>query len=164
MHKYKIYTLNYSDNQWISVCSVSNTMHIIKMSTKSLQDLMNIVCSNIIYLETSFTLPKHYKQKIVVGESNNDVLEFTFLGDLRWRHGTIYYGVQYSKNTQKVRILLLGTDNIRHSGMGTNPIVQPIESIYKLLIEELRKLDFDNLNISTEVVNALKTDNYTIGI
>lgn len=156
---YNIYSLNYSAKTWVPICSVKDTITVLNMPTQSLQDLTNRICTDISYLETIHSLPNEYKRKIIV-----DDLEFTFLGDLRWRHGTVYYGVQYSRNTQNVRILLFGTDNIHHSGQGTNPITKSIGSIHNELIEDLVKLNIDQLYISPEVKNAFITDQYIIGI
>jgi hypothetical protein len=46
------------------------------------------------------------------------------VGSLRYRRGTVYYGVQYSKITGKTRILAYGTNKIHHhgQGFGTNPL------------------------------------------
>lgn len=164
---YKIYILNYSARRWTPICSVSDTATIIKMPTESLQNLMDKICNNIIYLETLYYMPEDYKRRIIAGEYKNDILEFTFLGDFRWRHGTVYYGVQYSRKTKNVRILLFGTDNVHHSGAGTNPINQPIDEIYDSLTEELIKFDsntIDQLDVSPEVKIAFRTGKYTIGI
>lgn len=156
---YNIYSLNYSAKTWVPICSVKDTITISNMQNQTLQNLTNRICKDILYLEPIHFIPNEYKRMIII-----DDLEFTFLGDLRWRHGTVYYGVQYSRNTENVCILIFGTDNIHHCGQGTNPITKPVDSIYNELIKDLVKLNIDQLDISLKTKNALITNKYIIGI
>lgn len=162
---FKIYTLDYSRARWNQICIANYFITLEKMPTPSLQALNLKICGSIIDWESTENSPNQEdKKRIVVG--NSDKLEFLPLGDLRWRRGTIYYGVQYSYKTKKLRITIYGTDKVHHGAVsfGTNPIDLPISEIYDKIQKELSQLDFDKLDISSEIKELLKSGNYTIGI
>ena len=162
---YKIYSL--AKEWWTPIASVSDTITINKMPSQSLQSLMVRICGAILDMETFFNkLSGQYQKKMITGENTDDIIEFSFLGDLRWRRGSVYFGAQYSHKTKNVRILVIGTDKIHHSAVsfGTNPIDYPIDEIYTKVKDELSKIDYNMINVSPEVENALIANNYIIGI
>lgn len=167
---YNIYTLNNTQNVWQPVATISDTATILLSPGTSIGRLMIKVVANIVELEVSGLMLDDNRKLLSVGRKGNkydERIEFTFIGELRFRHGTIYYGLQHAEGSGRTRLLIFGTNQIHHGGAGTNPMTdKPVDETIKEVLEDLVKNYTKGINVETNqsVQNALNTGTYIVGI
>jgi len=167
---YNIYTFSFTEKRWLQTCSVEeNQVSWLKPQISvSLQRLVEKTCTMIIGYENLGETSDISNDRIKVENNlHKDKMDFTFVKKFLYRRGSIYFGVQYSYQTNQTRIICLGTDKIHHSGMSfsTNPIetvtMEEIKNdILSLDLEDIIK----NYDICPESKQNLNTGNYIIGI
>lgn len=175
--EYNICILDVANQKWLEMGTVSmNGITIHSMVTPSLYELHQKLCEQIHMYETSqlYAWKKDYiSGDRLVSNIDDDLIIFVFIGCIRYRKGTVYYGIQYSRSTNKTRILAYGTNRIHHSGVsfGTNPLVL-IDIVIKDLKECVDNI-LSNINknssiyqlfLPNEALIILQNGTYTLGI
>ncbi|CAH6419659.1 Hypothetical protein HVR_LOCUS733 [uncultured virus] len=148
---------------WRTVANISNNKINIEFpSTESVKLLSEKICERIcMYENQGYFTDFKSNPAIIVGEPH-DILYFTFIDSIKYRRGTVYWGIQYSINTKQTRILAYGTNRIHHSGFGTNPL-DDTDSITKN-IERINMKDLSAYDIPNEAIIAIRKDIHYIGI
>lgn len=171
MTKYSIYTLNLANRAWAKIGSgltENNTISIEPQITDSLLELVKQLVIKVNQFEKNYELTENDKKKFVVGSKSDesDVIDFTFIDKIAWRSGSIYVGIQYSHKTQKVRIIMLGTNKIHHQGVcfNTNPINLPTSEIVNKLNEINWSQVIEKEEINDYAKKKLMCGDYNVGI
>jgi hypothetical protein len=170
LEPYNIFILNVTNNIWQEIATLNDNI-VINMSYKNqVSNLIVKICASINEMERSKLMFDDNKRRIFVGVKGNkynERIEFTFIGDMRYRNGTIYYGLQHVEQTNKTRFLIFGTNESHHGGAGTNPILH--KSIETIINESLKGLiekftQEENIDINDNIKMALNTGTYIVGI
>lgn len=152
MTDYNIYL--YVKGDWIDLSG-------LKLPTEVLQLFTNEVADQIALSQGAYRNPPAAKESVIVG--TDDKLELFFLNKMRFRRCTIYPVLQYSFETNKLRLLFYGTDQVLHkaASFGTSLMnVQKdemLEHAYKHI-----KADVKPDNVSNELYEQI--DNIIFGI
>lgn len=167
---YNIAALNIKNKTWRLVGTTKkDSLTLISAPTKSLDELSHLVCMDIMKYETSYA-PIDFKiETSVCTSSPEDIISFKFIDALKYRGGSVYWGIQYSYKTQKTRIIAYGTDKVHHSGGGfrTNPLSMTnsiIEDFNNKVDKFIINKEYDSYNLSLEIIQALENDTYIRGI
>lgn len=169
---YNIYTLSTSRNQWEGIGMVGEQTTIVTPMGSNIGKLQVKICGLIMDLESRQIITEDDKRMISVGIKGkatiSERIEFTLIDALRYRHGTVYYGIQYAEGSGKTRIIIIGSDKIKHGGgaFATNPMQESIETIQKEVLEGLVKYfkQGKTIEVRQEVMNALNAGTYEVGI
>jgi hypothetical protein len=158
---YNIYFLDLVNNAWIESCAIGNNIVIHKSTDNSMRSLLVKICGSIIDWESSkIDLNRDNMGKVIAGN-----MEFIPLGQIQYRLGSIYYGVQYSHKTKVLEVIIYGTDQYSTKSSNIHPINQPISEIKRYIKDELGLICSsctDNLDASPEIKTLLKTKSYSL--
>lgn len=168
---YTISILNVAHNMWQPLATVSDNITINIPGEGSVSVLMTKLCAIILELENYGNICNN-RQMISAGEYGNkyrDRMKFTLIGDLKYRLGTIYYGMQYIEKSGNIRLLILATNKIHSDALsfGTDPttieIDTTIEDVFEDLLKEMKKEGYQ-ADMNSHVINALNMGQYTVGV
>lgn len=148
---YTIYVSDVKNKKWLPVTTVPKSENIFTTFITDLGILTKRISATIECLEDD---------KLTLGIYSIKVknLEFVLLDSLKYRRGSVYYGIQYS------------ADKIHHDGGGvsTNPIDQDINVTMDLIKEDLIKYFSKNnsslFSINSGITHRILIGDYIVGI
>ena len=157
---------SFDGEKWNHLASISNDVITVTNTQmpRIVYQMNDVIIKEIVRLQGTSEEPRFAKKSEIVKQKTSErELEFLMLGIIRCRQCTTYLIIQYSPDTDKVRILAYGADEILHHGtMGTSLKSIKNERITQEISEFLQKRLNHPIQMNDRILKKLKKNKYVL--
>lgn len=177
LKKFKIHTLNLSADKWVSIAdNLTGAVVISPVPTFNLQCLTTRIVSILMDLHVNYymdnKIPMEYLGKLMVGNStistadlSHEAVEFTLISWLKYRGGTIYYGLQRNHTLKSTRVIIMLIEKSSASSMATFPLEMSYDRVVSEVLADMARVFAErHVDISPETAADISSGKYIIGI